>query len=135
MKYGEFVNGYAPSTIEPSQCLNNSDITHTNSLETLTSLEDENVDEHQQSQSFESSAKSILNYPNMSCNITHREEPLNLTHIKCSHLKQFFNNQEFNILERIAETEQCYASRVSFPILMIYKQNFISISVFKDNQI
>jgi hypothetical protein len=48
-KYGEFLNGYAPSATEPPQChTNNSGMNDSVSLETLTSLEDENTGESDQ---------------------------------------------------------------------------------------
>ncbi|CAF4239090.1 unnamed protein product, partial [Adineta steineri] len=54
LKYGEFLDGYVPSSLKPPECHKNSTNDDSASLKTLTSLEDETIDKHQQqSNSFQ----------------------------------------------------------------------------------
>ncbi|CAF3003113.1 unnamed protein product [Rotaria sp. Silwood2] len=115
LKYGEFLNGYVPSTIEPPQCHNNLGIDHSVSLETLTSLEDENIDEYQQQEQPIELPETELTSIGVNIDvddenvrsIINTKELSNLIHIPCSNSK-ISSCQKNDKRECLNEVEQCY---------------------------
>ncbi|CAF4117007.1 unnamed protein product, partial [Rotaria sp. Silwood2] len=115
LKYGEFLNGYVPSTIEPPQCHNNLGIDHSVSLETLTSLEDENIDEYQQQEQPIELPETELTSIGVNIDvddenvrsIINTKELSNLIHIPCSNSK-ISSCQKNGKRECLNEVEQCY---------------------------
>ncbi|CAF3435395.1 unnamed protein product [Rotaria sp. Silwood1] len=129
LKYGEFLNGYAPSTIQSPQCHNNSDINHSISLETLTSLEDENIDECQKQQQpieFSVTEPTLFgvningDYGNL--RIINTKESSNLIHIPYGNSK-INSCRETNKRECLNEVEQCYTrSAIKFNQISEHEQ-------------
>ncbi|CAF1378236.1 unnamed protein product, partial [Rotaria sordida] len=115
LKYGEFLNGYAPSTIEPPQCQNNSEIDQSISLETLTSLEDENIDEYQQqeqpiemSETESNSFRVNIDEDDKNVHTINIKEPSNLIHVSNSNSK-INSCRKNDKREYLNEIEQCYS--------------------------
>ncbi|CAF3978084.1 unnamed protein product [Rotaria sordida] len=129
LKYGEFLNGYAPSTIEPPQCQNNSEINQSISLETLTSLEDENIDEYQQqeqpiemSETESTSFRVNIHEDDKNVHTINIKEPSNLIHVSNSNSK-INSCRKNDKREYLNEIEQCYnRGAIKFNQISEYEQ-------------
>ncbi|CAM4770495.1 unnamed protein product [Rotaria magnacalcarata] len=99
-KYGEYLNGYAPSATEPPQCQNILGISHSVSLETLTSLEDDNVE----SNSFK------LNLSKDNEKVCATIETSNPSHV-AKRTSKINSCRVTNKTEFLNKIEQCYARR------------------------
>ncbi|CAF4080946.1 unnamed protein product, partial [Rotaria magnacalcarata] len=99
-KYGEYLNGYAPSATEPPQCQNILGISHSVSLETLTSLEDDNVE----SNSFK------LNLSKDNEKVCATIETSNPSHV-ANRTSKINSCRVTNKTEFLNKIEQCYARR------------------------